>query len=239
VADKVLFIVNDPVAPPAMLGEAFAELGYDVHTFDVLPADGGADPVVDVTFPDPLDYDAIVPLGARWSVYDERIVDGWVADEQKLLRDADAEGVGVLGVCFGGQLLATAHGGSVARSPEPELGWYDVHTDRPELIPAGRWFQWHYDRFEIPPGATLVASNPRAPQAFVVGRGSLGLQFHPELDGPLLEAWLTKDAAELAEFGLSLDDVRATTAELVDDARDRLRALTRGFRELRNQPRPS
>jgi len=31
--------------------------------------------------PDPLNYDVVVPLGARWAVYDERLQETWVADE--------------------------------------------------------------------------------------------------------------------------------------------------------------
>ena len=41
---------------------------------------------------------------------------------ERALRDAHAAGVPLLGVCFGGQLLAHARGGSVRRSPAPEIG---------------------------------------------------------------------------------------------------------------------
>ena len=76
---QVLFIYNDPIAPEALLGETFTELGFDVDTFEVVPADRPDDPVVEVSFPDPTRYDVIVPLGSRWAVYDERLA--WVADE--------------------------------------------------------------------------------------------------------------------------------------------------------------
>jgi hypothetical protein len=41
--------------------------------FEVVPAERVNDPVADVTFPDPTDYDVVVPLGARWPVYDEAL----------------------------------------------------------------------------------------------------------------------------------------------------------------------
>ena len=132
---QVLFLANDPTAPVGLLGEVFAESGFDISTFDVVAPDRPDDPVVDVSFPDPLDYDVIVPLGARWAVYDERVP--WIADEMDLVRRGLDAGVGVLGVCFGGQLLAAALGGTVARSPQPEIGWCDVHSDNPALVPPG------------------------------------------------------------------------------------------------------
>ena len=66
----MLFLYNDPTAPGGLLGEVFAESGFDISTFDVVSPDRPDDPLVEGVFPDPLDYDVIVPLGARWAVYD-------------------------------------------------------------------------------------------------------------------------------------------------------------------------
>jgi GMP synthase-like glutamine amidotransferase len=223
---QVLFIYNDPTAPEALLGETFTELGFDVDIFEVVPAELASDPVVDVTFPDPTGYDVIVPLGSRWAVYDDRLP--WVAGEIDTVRRAVGAGVGVLGVCFGGQLVASALGGSVQRSTDPEIGWHQVHSSDRDLVPGGPWFQWHFDRFTPPPGATEIARNDRASQAFVYGC-ALGLQFHPELDHTLLERWIDDDDGDLAELGLHPDDLRADTTRHVDDAVRRLRGLVRGF----------
>ena len=212
-ARSVLFIVNDPVAPPAMLGEVFADLGFDTDEFLVVPSDAVAEPGVDVDFPDPLKYDVVVPLGARWAAYDERLLATWVADEMALVRAADAAGVGVLGVCFGGQLVAQAHGGTVTRSTAPEIGWRPVDSEAQGVVPSGPWFQWHFDRFELPPDATRLARNDSATQTFTIG-STLGLQFHPELDGALLDAWIDHDGAEAVALGLDLDEMRAETARL-------------------------
>jgi GMP synthase-like glutamine amidotransferase len=212
----VLFLYNDPTAPEGLLGEVFAESGFDVDTFDVVPPDRADDPALDVAFPDPLGYDVIVPLGARWAVHDERVP--WIADESTMVRRALDSGVGVLGVCFGGQLLAHALGGTVARSPQPEIGWCDVHTDNPGLVPAGPWFQWHFDRLTAPPGAVEVARNGSATQAFVKGR-ALGLQFHPEVDTALVEQWIDEDGgSDMTRLGLDAAELRARTAELADGA---------------------
>ena len=226
----MLFIYNDPTAPEGLLGEVFAESGFDISTFDVVAPDRPNDPVLDVTFPDPLDYDAIVPLGARWAVYDDRVP--WIADEAAMVRAARDAGVGVLGVCFGGQLLASALGGTVARSPAPEIGWTEVHSDDPALVPAGPWFQWHFDRLTVPPGAVEVARNGSATQAFVQGR-ALGLQFHPEVDTALVDYWIAEDAgSDLARLSLDAADILHHTVQVADDAARRLRLLVAGFVRL-------
>ena len=72
-APQVLFIYNEHIATEGLLGEAFTECGFDIATFEVVPAERVHDPAGDVTFPDPTDYDVIVPLGARWPVYDDAL----------------------------------------------------------------------------------------------------------------------------------------------------------------------
>ena len=229
VAPKVLFIYKEHLATEALLGDAFTECGFDVDTFEVVPAERIDDPAVDVTFPDPVGYDVIVPLGARWPVYDDALRRTWVGDETKLVRDAADAGVALLGVCFGGQLLAQAFGGSVERSTVPEIGWYDVHSDQSALVPGGPWFQWHFDRWTLPPGATEIARTANSSQAFVLGR-ALALQFHPEIDVKLLDVWLAEDRdGEVVDAGLSHDELRQRTTELADDAATRIRSLVRGF----------
>jgi GMP synthase-like glutamine amidotransferase len=231
----VLFIYNDPTAPEALLGEVFTEFGFDVETFDVVPTGQIDDPVGEVSFPDPLRYDVIVPLGSRWSVYDERLRSSWVGTEMKLVRDADAAGIGVLGVCFGGQLVAQALGGTVGPSPYPEIGWYRIDSDATDFIASGPWFQWHSDRWTTPAGATEIARNANAPQAFALGN-TVALQFHPELDSALLELWIENDSTDdLGRLGIDADTLRAATAAQTDTAPDRLRSLVAGFLERLNR----
>ena len=240
VTSRVLFVRNDPVVPEAMLADAFSECGFDIDIFEVVPPDRVGAVAGEVEFPDLTRYEVVVLLGARWSVYDETLRAGWVGTLMTQIREAADAGVGLFGVCFGGQLLAQTFGGAVSRSDSPEIGWYDISTDDPELIPPGPWFEWHVDRWTVPPGATEIARTGDASQGFVLGR-ALALQFHPELDAPVLEDWLADDHEGLAaKVGRTHDGLRIETKELSDDAAQRVRALVRNYvsRVLRATPQP-
>lgn len=222
---RTLFIQQDHVSPPGPVGAAFARRGYEVECLLVVPADRFADPAVSVRFPDPRDYDAIVAMGAPWSVYDTAAIGTWIDAELTFLRAAVAAEVPVLGICFGGQALASALGGSVVRADRPELGWTTLDSDRPDLIPAGPWFEWHVDRWERPPGATPLARTEVCEQAFLAGR-SLAVQFHPELTPEMLAGWLANGGDRHArDLGGDPDQLVADTARQADAAAQRADAL--------------
>lgn len=228
---RALFVQQDHVSPVGPVGERFAEHGYDIEEFLVVPPEHFEAPGVEVRFPDPLDFDVIVPMGAPWSVYDEATIGAWVLEEIGLLRRAHDAGVPILGICFGGQALATALGGTVERAPESEIGWHAIETEAPELVEEGPWFQWHHDRWTTPPGARTLARTARAPQAFVERR-SMGVQFHPELVGTMLDGWLANGgAAYMREHGIDPDAVVEQTAREEPAAVARSRRLVDRFLE--------
>ena len=225
---RALVVQHDHVSPPGPVGEAFAERGYDVEEFLVVPAERFAEPGVDARFPDPAAFDVVVPMGAPWSVGATDIA-SWVGPELAMLRSAVAAGVPVLGICFGGQALAAALGGAVERAPAVELGWVEIATQDAGLVPSGPWFQWHQDRWRLPPGARELARTSVASQAFVVGR-SLGVQFHPELTPGQLDGWLANGGAMfLAAHGLDAEELRARTRAEAPAAACRARRLVHAF----------
>lgn len=226
---RALFVQQDHVSPVGPVGAQLEARGYDVEEFLVVPEDRFHEPNVAATFPDPTAYDVIVPMGAPWSVYDEATIGAWVLEELTFLRRAHEAGVPVLGICFGGQALASALGGGVERAPESEVGWYEIETDRPDLLEAGPWFQWHHDRWQAPPGATVIARTPRAQQAYVLGR-SMGVQFHPELTPTMLQGWLDNGgAAYLEAHGEDAAALLQRTRDTAGAAEERSRRLVDRF----------
>ena len=166
--------------PPALLGEWLESRGISYRISDSRDGDN----------PDPRDYEAVASLGSRFSPVDAGVEQ--VRKEIALVERAVEHDVPVLGLCYGGQILAHVPGGEIQESPVPEHGWHEIQTDEPDAIPAGPWLLWHYMRFTCPPGAREVARTEHATQAFRQGR-HLGLQFHPESTVDIVEKWATSD----------------------------------------------
>ena len=206
-------------SPGALLAEWAVKRGHDLIVLDV-PA------LVD--WPDPGAHDAVVSLGSDCSVHASP--DPWIAEETVYLRDVHDAGVPILGICFGGQVLAKALGGEVTAGSRVEAGWYAVETSAPELIPTGPWFRWHEDVFSVPAGARELARNEIGALAFAHGR-SIGLQFHPEVDIALAREWVEPNGGRLLAQGIEslavlqqISDVGAGAAARAYDLFDRISA---------------
>lgn len=186
---KALFIQHDHMSPTGWIGEALQRHGFQMTEVLVVPESQFETPNVHFEFPDFREFDLLVPLGAPWGAWDDNCIGNWLIPELKWVKEAIDADKPVFGVCFGGQLMARALGGSVAPGPKSEIGWTTILSERTDLLSNGPWFQFHYDRWQVPPGATEIARNPIASQAFTYGR-SMGVQFHPEVNAAVLRAWL-------------------------------------------------
>ena len=131
------------------------------------------------------ELDALIAMGGPMSVNDEETL-AWLRPEKQLVRDAVARGIPVLGVCLGGQLIASALGARVYPSPEREIGWFPVRAV-PDAAPGFRFppeflaFHWHGETFDLPAGAVRLAGSAACEnQAFRIGSSAVALQFHLE-----------------------------------------------------------
>jgi GMP synthase-like glutamine amidotransferase len=207
---RALVIQHDDDGPAGHVGDWLQERGAEQDLYRIGHDDRERDP---------RDYDLIVSLGSEHTAYDDTIP--WLELERRVLAEAAAADVAVLGICFGAQLLARALGGEAMRAARAEIGWVTIDTRDPSLVDAGPWMQWHYDTFTLPAGAVQLAASPAGPQAFALGR-SLGLQFHPEVTPEIVATWVDLGRAQLVRAGLDPDRVMADTRGLADA--NRLRA---------------
>jgi GMP synthase-like glutamine amidotransferase len=204
---RALVLQHEQPTPGGYVNQWLDERGaeQDVFRIDVEERDRDA-----------RDYDLVVSLGSEFAAFDDSIP--WLEREKKLFLDAAESDVAVLGICFGGQLLARVLGGRSFRGEKSEIGWLPVRSQDPSLVPEGPWFQWHFDTFTPPPGAKLIADSPVGPQAFSIGN-SLGLQFHPEVTTDIMDAWVKVYRHELDQEGVDPDRLLERTYELADRSR--------------------
>lgn len=205
----LLVLQHIPCEPPAAYEDELRAWGGALERVEVDAGDA---------LPDWRAFDGIIAMGGPMGAYEEEHFP-WLSAEKRLLAEAVRAGTPVWGVCLGAQLLAASLGARVYRGPEPEVGVLPVEVTAAasrdpvfSCLPARlRALQWHGDTFELPPGATRLASSTAYPhQAFVVQR-AYGLQFHLEVDVALATTW-----GEVPAYAHSLQ------ALLGDDALPRL-----------------
>jgi len=196
------------------------EMLAERKTWQVRVLDAGID---DLSAFDPLEPELVVVLGGPVGVYEQEIYP-FLADELRILEARLKAGRPVLGICLGAQLMAAALGARVYPAPAKEVGWAPV-----TLSAAGREsvlrhvdggvpvLHWHGDTFDLPEGATLLASSETCPhQAFSYGPAALALQFHLEMVPAEIERWLIGHACEIAALktGATVPSLRADTRTL-------------------------
>ncbi len=177
-------VLDESVAPTygsygAMFERLLRAAGAEGWTFELFNTQQGH-------YPDSFDdFDAVLLTGSRADSFSQ---EAWVVALRAQVTRLLAVKKKLVGVCFGHQLIALCMGARVGRAPQ---GWgagrmrYDWHA--PELAQAqGRTdvalLASHQDQvFELPAGATLLASSEFCPvAAFAVEQHVFCVQPHPE-----------------------------------------------------------
>ena len=164
--------------------------------------------------------EGLIVMGGPQGVYEQDQYP-YLRDEIALIRSAVDERKPVLGICLGSQLIAAALGARVAPAKSREMGWYPVR-----LMPAARGDRlfaglpetftpchWHGDIFDVPAGATPLASSElTACQAFSYAANVYAILFHVEIDAAMLTGWVRGSAAQLARDGIDGEAILSAAA---------------------------
>lgn len=181
---------------PGKILEILKERGHRIHIIRLYEGDA---------LPDVAEVDFAVLMGGPMSVLDESEYPYFV-DEKEFCRKLTYLGRPMLGICLGAQMIANAHGAAIKKNEEKEIGWHPItHLNSGEVQTV---FHWHGETFDLPEGATLLASSAACKnQAFKLGN-SYGLQYHIETTPESMESIIQNCGAELVETGMFIQDVR-------------------------------
>ncbi|WP_454273534.1 type 1 glutamine amidotransferase [Roseovarius sp. MBR-154] len=140
--------------------------------------------VVDEEFPDgPQDADGWLVTGSKHGAYEDH---AWIAPLEDLIRAIHAEGLPMVGICFGHQIIAQALGGTVVKHPD---GWrvgptqYEIEGT-PLTLNA-----WHQDQvIAVPEGAEVVGRAEGCDIAALrYGDRIFTVQPHPEFNATMMD----------------------------------------------------
>lgn len=150
-------------------------------------------------FPKANDIDFLIIMGGSMGANDDEVFD-WMPLEKMLISDCINQNKLVLGICLGAQLLAAVLGAKVFANQHKEIGWFEIKLN--DNAKQSKLFSsfptefitmhWHGDTFEIPQGASMIASSEATKnQAFTYNNEKVvGLQFHPEMTQKAIEGMI-------------------------------------------------
>lgn len=218
---------------------AFGDAGASILTWDAI-GDGER--------PDLSRVSAVVMFGSSYNV-DETDRYPFLGHIRELTKEVVDRGVPYLGICLGAQVLARALGKSVPQSPTREIGFEpitmtpDAAGDRllGHYVTGDRVFQWHNDTFELPDGASVLATGEHVPlEACRVNDVTWATQFHFEIDADEIDSWLqSEDPAALErEWGKSPEAIRTEAGEDLAAHQIKGRELFRRFAQVAKDPHP-
>ena len=135
-------------------------------------------------FPDNIhSADGWLLTGSRHGAYEDH---AFIPPLETFIRDAYAQSVPMVGICFGHQIIAQALGGKVVKHPAGwAVGAQDYEFDGEKITLNA----WHQDQVtELPQGAEVAATNAFCENAALVyGNRAYTVQAHPEFDDSFVD----------------------------------------------------
>ncbi|HEY6671381.1 MAG TPA: type 1 glutamine amidotransferase [Solirubrobacterales bacterium] len=216
---RALAIVHQRDAGAGVFADEMRERGVELDEW--LLTKRGTGPQREIA-----DYDAVLTFGGAMHA-DQEDRHPWLRFEKDFLEAVLDDGMPILAVCLGCQLLAEAAGGLARRAREPEIGWLEVEiTDEGAadpvigpLAPSFRGFQWHSYEAVPPQGAAILARSPVCAQAYRIGERAWGIQFHAEVTAADLAHWIDeyRSDGDAVRIGIDPRALRAETEGKIAD----------------------
>jgi GMP synthase (glutamine-hydrolysing) len=232
---RLLVVVPDVTDPPARLGAWLRDAGLELDERFLGRGD---------QLPETLEgFDGLLVLGGAQSALDSPETSPELVGVRELLAQALAADFPTLAICLGAQLLTQVGGGRVRAAIDgPEVGATlvakrDAADSDPVFGPlplSPDVIQWHHDEiFELPTGATLLASNPHYPhQAYRLGQYVYGLQFHIETTPEIIRDWAETDPVGVAASPHDLETICARSVAAHPDVEEVWAPFAARFAEL-------
>jgi GMP synthase-like glutamine amidotransferase len=165
--------------------------------------------------PDINDIDWLIVMGGPMSVYEEDKF-SWLKPEKQFIRQAIENNKHVLGICLGGQLIASAMGAKVYANSQQEIGWFPIiktHDIASWLSSDSTLLCWHGDCFDLPEAAiSFATSEITRHQGFCLGPRIWALQFHIEAKQGTTEVFyrVTGSSLPQGDFVQNLEAISST-----------------------------
>jgi GMP synthase (glutamine-hydrolysing) len=214
---RTLAIVHQRDAGPGVFADEMRDRGVELDEW--LLTERGTGPPREIA-----DYDAVLTFGGAMHA-DQEDRHPWLRFEKDFLEAVLEDGMPILAVCLGCQLLAEAAGGLARRAREPEIGWLAVEiTDEGvadpvigPLAPSFPGFQWHSYEAVPPEGAAILARSPVCAQAYRIGERAWGIQFHAEVAAADVGHWIDdyRSDGDAVRIGIDPEALRAETEEKI------------------------
>jgi GMP synthase (glutamine-hydrolysing) len=216
---RTLAIVHQRDAGPGVFADEMRDRGVELDEW--LLTERGTAPPREIA-----DYDAVLTFGGAMHA-DQEDRHPWLRFEKDFLEAVLEDGMPILAVCLGNQLLADAAGGSARRAGEPEIGWFDVEVTEDgtadpvigPLAPRFTAFQWHSYEAVPPAGTAILARSPVCSQAYRLGERAWGIQFHAEVSAADLGHWIDdyRSDGDAVRIGIDPEALHAETEEKIAD----------------------
>ena len=214
---KALAICHETKNDLGTLQDILVTRGFEI---DLYMAQEDALPTID-----PGAHDLAIIMGGHMGVY-EADEYTYLHNEINYIKQRLKEDLPTLGVCLGGQLIAKSLGAAVYQGTNgKETGWREIYVTQAgaqtplKYLDASqtKMTQGHQDTFDLPDGATLLATSPQYQnQAFSYGDNALGLQFHPEMNEKMIERWLNKPVEFLVTETMPKEQIKQDTSKYID-----------------------